>query len=103
MICWCSVTRRTWLRWASDMPNSTSAGLFFEEGREPPGYADPRDEPGPGPELPARSAPKADWVETAVQAGVDPDAAQAMTKPELAEAVKAAVPPLPLGSEAPGG
>jgi hypothetical protein len=85
------------------MPNSTSAGLFFEEGREPPGYADPRDEPGPGLELPAKSAPRADWVDQAVKAGVDPDEAAGMTKPELAEAVKAAVPPLPLGSGAPGG
>ena len=85
------------------MPNSTSAGLFFEEGREPPGYADPRAEPGPEPELPKASAPKADWVDQAVKAGVDPDEAAAMTKPELAEAVKAAV-PLPLGSSGgPGG
>jgi hypothetical protein len=84
------------------MPNITHAGIWYEEGHEPPGYvrpAEPEDEPG----LPPKSAPRADWVEHAVQAGVDPDAAQGMTKPELAEAVKAAVPPLPLGSGAPGG
>jgi hypothetical protein len=82
------------------MPNITHGGVFYEEGHEPPGYVRPAEAE---PELPKASAPKADWVEQAVQAGVDPDEAAAMTKPQLAEAVKAAVPPpLPLGG-APGG
>ncbi len=82
------------------MPNITHAGIWYEEGHEPPGYVRPAE---PEAELPPKSAPKADWVEQAVQAGVDPAEAAAMTKPQLAEAMKAAVPPLPLGSEAPGG
>jgi hypothetical protein len=82
------------------MPNITHAGIWYEEGHEPPGYVRPAEAE---PELPPKSAPRADWVDQAVKAGVDPDAAAAMTKPELAQAVKAAVPPLPLGSEAPGG
>jgi hypothetical protein len=82
------------------MPNITHAGVFYEEGHEPPGYVRPA-ETEAEPELPPKSAPKADWVEHAVQVtGLDPDEAQAMTKPEL---VKAVIPPLPLGSEAPGG
>lgn len=86
--------------------NVTSAGLFYDEGKEPPGYTDPRTlDESAAPELPAKSAPKADWVEHAVQVtGVDPDEAQAMTKPELVETVKAATPaPAPAPAEVPAG
>jgi hypothetical protein len=46
--------------------------------------------------LPPERAPKADWVDHAVNvAGIAPEQAQSMTKPELVETVKAAVPPPP--------
>jgi hypothetical protein len=80
------------------MANITSAGVFHEEGREPPGYVDPRSGPEPAEpaDPPAKSAPKADWVEHAVEVtGVDPEQAQAMTKAELVETVAAVPPPPP--------
>lgn len=85
------------------MANITRAGVWYEEGKEPPGYVRPAgDEPAP--DLPAKSAPKADWVDTAVNvAGVDPDEAAAMTKAALQETVQAAVPSPPEPPEVPGG
>ena len=78
-----------------ELPNITSAGVFFEPGKEPDGW---QPEPAPaapaGPELPApppASAPKADHVEYATGAlGVPEDEAAAMTKPELVDLARSA-------------
>lgn len=78
------------------MPNITSAGVFYEEGKEPPGYVRP-DGSEPAADLPPDRAPKAEWVDHAVNvAGLPPEQAESMTKAELVETVKAAVPPPPL-------
>ena len=48
------------------------------------------------PEAPSPRAPKAELIEHAVTvAGVDPDAAAAMTKTELVETIASAAPPVP--------
>lgn len=77
--------------------NVTTAGVFWDEGSEPPGYVDPRTGDGqPAVDLPADRAPKAEWAAHAVTvAGVPPVQAESMTKAELQETVKAAVPPPP--------
>ena len=84
------------------MPKSTSGGVSFEPGHEPPGV--PAGEPVDravaeeatattvAPAEPA-SAPKADHVDHAVDAlGVPREEAESMTKPDLVELARAGDP-----------
>lgn len=92
------------------MPKSTSGGVSFEPGHEPPGVpaGEPVDravaeeatattvapaEPAAAAEPPPASAPKADHVDHAVDAlGVPREEAESMTKPDLVELARAGDP-----------